>query len=112
MSFTVLFIAHAPDADPEKHRSEIVTGQYRLISVVVRIKPKPLMRRSIWLRAKTSTRSCFVRDLPTPMLPRSSESSGERSVWLLHAETGQATSAPRWQERVRAIIDIRKAPTL
>lgn len=36
MSFTVLFIAHAPDADPEKHRAEIVTGQYRLISVVVR----------------------------------------------------------------------------
>ena len=36
MSFDVLFIAHAPDADHKKHRSEINTGKYRLLSVVVR----------------------------------------------------------------------------
>ena len=36
MSFNVLFIAHAPDADAHKHRSEINTGKYRLLSVVVR----------------------------------------------------------------------------
>ena len=36
MSFNVLFIAHAPDVDKHKHRSEIDTGQYRLLSVVVR----------------------------------------------------------------------------
>jgi len=36
MSFNVLFIAHAPDADKVKHRSEIYTGKYRLLSVVVR----------------------------------------------------------------------------
>jgi Family of unknown function (DUF6506) len=36
MPFTALFIAHAPDADPETHRSEIHTGLYRLISVIVR----------------------------------------------------------------------------
>ncbi len=36
MSFNVLFIAHAPDADKHKHRSEINTGKYRLFSVVVR----------------------------------------------------------------------------
>ncbi len=36
MSFDVLFIAHAPDADKNKHRSEINTGKYRLLSVVVR----------------------------------------------------------------------------
>ena len=36
MSFNVLFIAHAPDADKHKHRSEIDTGKYRLLSVVVR----------------------------------------------------------------------------
>ena len=36
MSFNVLFIAHAPDADKHKHRSEINTGKYRLLSVVVR----------------------------------------------------------------------------
>jgi hypothetical protein len=36
MSFNVLFIAHAPDADRQEHRSEIDTGKYRLLSVVVR----------------------------------------------------------------------------
>ncbi|OQY29433.1 MAG: hypothetical protein B6I38_08245 [Anaerolineaceae bacterium 4572_5.1] len=36
MSFNVLFIAHAPDADKNKHKSEINTGKYHLFSVVVR----------------------------------------------------------------------------
>ncbi|MCD6119570.1 hypothetical protein J7K50_07005 [bacterium] len=36
MAFSVLFIAHAPDADKNKHRSEVDTGMYRLLSVVVR----------------------------------------------------------------------------
>ena len=35
MSFNTLFIAHAPDADKRKHRSEINTGQYHLFSIVV-----------------------------------------------------------------------------
>ena len=36
MAFKVLFLAHAPDADGERHRSTIVTGMYQLHSVVVR----------------------------------------------------------------------------
>ncbi len=36
MSFNVLFIAHAPDADQHIHRSEIDTGTYHLCTVVVR----------------------------------------------------------------------------
>ena len=36
MSFNVLVIAHAPDADKDKHRSKIDTGKYHLLSVVVR----------------------------------------------------------------------------
>ena len=36
MAFTALFIAHAPDADPEKHRAVVETGLYRLFTVVVR----------------------------------------------------------------------------
>lgn len=36
MPFTALFIAHAPDADPEKHRTVLDTGLYRLLTVVVR----------------------------------------------------------------------------
>ncbi len=35
MSFNVLFIAHAPDADKQKHRSTIDTGKYHLLTVVV-----------------------------------------------------------------------------
>jgi hypothetical protein len=36
MIFKALFLAHAPDADKEKHRSVINTGKYRLFTVVVR----------------------------------------------------------------------------
>jgi len=36
MAFKVLFLAHAPDADKNKHRSAIDTGMYRLFTVVVR----------------------------------------------------------------------------
>jgi hypothetical protein len=36
MAFKVLFLAHAPDADKEKHRSVIETKMYQLFSVVVR----------------------------------------------------------------------------
>lgn len=36
MSFNVLFISHAPDANRHKHQSLIDTGKYRLFTVVVR----------------------------------------------------------------------------
>ena len=36
MSFNVLFLAHAPDADPKIHRCAVETGKYRLFVVVVR----------------------------------------------------------------------------
>jgi len=36
MAFKALFLAHAPDADCEKHKSIIDTGKYRLLTVVVK----------------------------------------------------------------------------
>jgi hypothetical protein len=36
MTFKALFIAHAPDADYEKHNSIIDTGKYKLLSFVVK----------------------------------------------------------------------------
>ena len=36
MAFKVVFLAHAPDAEPEKHRCVIETSKYKLFSVVVR----------------------------------------------------------------------------
>ena len=36
MAFKTVFIAHAPDADPEKHHNLIDTGKYRLYSYVVK----------------------------------------------------------------------------
>ncbi len=36
MAFKALFMAHAPDADYEKHTSVIDTGKYRLFTVVVK----------------------------------------------------------------------------
>jgi hypothetical protein len=42
MAFKALFLAHAPDADKEKHRSVIDTGKYRLFTVVVRNQAETL----------------------------------------------------------------------
>jgi len=36
MAFKALFLAHAPDADKEKHRNTIDTGMYQLFTVVVK----------------------------------------------------------------------------
>ena len=36
MAFKTVFIAHAPDADPEKHHSLIETGKYKLFTYVVK----------------------------------------------------------------------------
>ena len=36
MAFKTVFIAHAPDADPEKHHNLIDTRKYRLYSYVVK----------------------------------------------------------------------------
>jgi biotin synthase-related radical SAM superfamily protein len=42
VSFNVLFMAHAPDADKEKYRSEIDTGKFHLLTVVVRDQKEAL----------------------------------------------------------------------
>ncbi|MBE9512061.1 MAG: hypothetical protein IMY71_14425 [Bacteroidetes bacterium] len=42
MAFKVLFLAHAPDADKEKHRSIIDTGKYKLLSVVVKTQEEAI----------------------------------------------------------------------
>ncbi len=36
MAFVAAFVAHAPDADPEKHRCVIETPKYKLYVTVVR----------------------------------------------------------------------------
>jgi len=36
MAFRVVFLAHAPDAEPEKHRCLIETSKYKLFAVVVK----------------------------------------------------------------------------
>ena len=42
MAFKVLFLAHAPDADKEKHRSVIETGMYQLFTIVVKTQKEAL----------------------------------------------------------------------
>jgi hypothetical protein len=36
MVFKAVFLAHVPDADPEKHRCVVQTNMYKLFSVLVR----------------------------------------------------------------------------
>jgi hypothetical protein len=42
MAFKALFIAHAPDADPEKHHNLIETGRYKLWSYVVKTQKEAI----------------------------------------------------------------------
>lgn len=42
MPFKALLLAHAPDANKEKHRSVIDTGKYQLFTVVVRDQAEAL----------------------------------------------------------------------
>jgi hypothetical protein len=42
MAFKVLFLAHAPDAIKDKHKSAIDTGMYQLFTVVVRNQEEAL----------------------------------------------------------------------
>jgi hypothetical protein len=42
MAFKALFLAHAPDADCEKHKSIIDTGKYRLLTVVVKTQEEAI----------------------------------------------------------------------
>ncbi|MBA7616366.1 hypothetical protein ES703_23662 [subsurface metagenome] len=36
MAFKVVFLAHAPDAEPEKHRCVVETSKYKLFVVLVK----------------------------------------------------------------------------
>ena len=42
MAFKAVFIAHAPDADVEKHHHLIDTGKYRLHTYVVRLQAEAI----------------------------------------------------------------------
>jgi Family of unknown function (DUF6506) len=42
MAFKAVFIAHAPDADPEKHHNVIETGKYRLYTYVVKTQAEAI----------------------------------------------------------------------
>jgi hypothetical protein len=53
MAFKALFIAHAPDADYEKHNSTIDTGKYRLLTYVVKTQAEALkVSKSIYEKEK------------------------------------------------------------
>jgi len=36
MAFKAVFLAHAPDAEPQRHRSVVETSKYQLFTVVVK----------------------------------------------------------------------------
>jgi hypothetical protein len=42
MAFKAAFIAHTPDAEPDKHRCELKTGKYHHLTVLVRNQAQAL----------------------------------------------------------------------
>ncbi len=53
MAFKALFLAHAPDADYEKHKSIIDTGRYRLLIFVVKNQDEAIkVSKSIYKKEK------------------------------------------------------------
>lgn len=49
MTFNVLFMAHAPDADWQRHKSYIDTGSYHLYIVLVRDQAEALSAAKAWV---------------------------------------------------------------
>jgi hypothetical protein len=52
MAFKTLFLAHAPDADKEKHRCFIDTGKYQLDVVIVKNQAEALEVSARFLQEK------------------------------------------------------------
>ena len=53
MAFKALFLAHAPDANYEKHNSAIDTGKYKLFTVVVKNQNEAInVSKSIYEKEK------------------------------------------------------------
>jgi hypothetical protein len=53
MAFKALFLAHAPDADYEKHNSVIETGKYKLFTFVVKTQNEAVkVSKSIYKKEK------------------------------------------------------------
>ena len=53
MAFKALFLAHAPDADYEKHKNIIDTGKYRLLTFVVKTQDEAIkVSKSIYKQEK------------------------------------------------------------
>jgi len=52
MAFRSLFIAHAPDADKEIHRSVIDTGMYQLFTVVVKNQEEAVEASADFVKSK------------------------------------------------------------
>lgn len=53
MAFKTLFLAHAPDADYEKHKSVIDTGKYKIWTFVVKTQEEAIkVSKSIYEKEK------------------------------------------------------------
>jgi len=53
MAFKTLFLAHAPDADYEKHNTAVDTGKYRLLTFVVKTQDEAInVAKSIYEKEK------------------------------------------------------------
>ncbi len=53
MAFKALFLAHAPDADYEKHNSVIDTGKFKLFTFVVKTQNEAIkVSKSIYKKEK------------------------------------------------------------
>jgi len=65
MAFKVVFLAHAPDANAEKHKCIIDTGKYKLFGWLLKIKTRQLRYAENSSKRKASTQFYFVQVSPT-----------------------------------------------
>jgi len=68
MAFKVIFLAHAPDAEPVKHRCVIETSRYELFAVVVKNQVQAVQERKKCVKEEVIHSVCSTRDLHTKML--------------------------------------------
>jgi len=70
MAFRVVFLAHAPDAEPEKHRCVIETSKYKLFVVLAKDQEQAIEVWKSLLKRRAFTQSSSAQDSDIEILRR------------------------------------------
>jgi hypothetical protein len=102
MAFKVLFLAHAPDAEKERHRNIIDTGMYQLFTVVVKNQVEAVSVCKDFVKKKNIDSVLLCPGFTHSNVAEIAETAGENvavSVARADGPGGKVSLAARKRER-------------